>query len=240
MSYPQHPSPAGGAFAAASPSVIRSQSLPSVPSQPQMIPGMGMQQPHFPPQQQHHPMPGHPNLHRPIASLPSHARHMQPPQTPSARPLMPGGRLRHSSILVPRGCPTHRLIRAHPSSGPNWWATATKRPISCPAPATASSYRSSRVCPSRSTGRSPAWSTSPPTIAIQRHASSPWTASPASPTPSSPTCAESTLLSQVSPPRDGQHPTSSNPQTPSTWVSALPATRPLGHHELLAFTGSRQ
>ncbi|SPO29328.1 uncharacterized protein UTRI_06277 [Ustilago trichophora] len=92
MSYPHQPSPAGGAYMAGSPGVIRSQNLPFVPSQP--TPGMSM--PQYP--QHPHPQPGFPphqpfhSHQRPIASLPSHARHMQAPQTPSNRHQSSGAR----------------------------------------------------------------------------------------------------------------------------------------------------
>lgn len=95
MSYPQHPSPAGGALAASNPGVIRSQNPPYIPSQPFPMAGMPLpphgqhshphQQLGFPPQHQL-PYPHNPSQQRPIASLPSHARQMHNPNMPSLRP----------------------------------------------------------------------------------------------------------------------------------------------------------
>ncbi|SOV04132.1 uncharacterized protein UDID_08071 [Ustilago sp. UG-2017a] len=102
MSYPQHPSPAGGPqYMAPSPGVIRSQNLPFLPSQPHQMPPSGQYphpQPGFPSHQQQ-PYPVNPNEHRPIASLPLHARHMPAPQTPPSRP-QPGAARPHTAMSM--------------------------------------------------------------------------------------------------------------------------------------------
>ncbi|TKY87922.1 hypothetical protein EX895_003018 [Sporisorium graminicola] len=109
-SYPQHASPAGAAYGAASPSVIRSQNLPYVPPHAQS--GQGLPMLPYTQHPQHHsgfPPPNQqfPNHSRPIAALPSHARHMHAPSMPSARPQISSSKPHTpSSILQHRGSST--------------------------------------------------------------------------------------------------------------------------------------
>lgn len=86
---------------APNPGVVRSQNPPFIPSQQHQIPPYGQYphpQPGFPPQHQQ-PYPINPSQQRPIASLPSHARHMPGPQTPSSRP-QPGAGRPHTAMSM--------------------------------------------------------------------------------------------------------------------------------------------